>query len=145
MTQTARLPRKRTMTIVSLLLVIMLFTSFISAAPASAAACTWKHRVRFGDTLGMIAHYYGTTVTDLQKLNNIANPNLIFWGATICISDTQAPPPPFPNNYQVLWGDTLSQLAFRFGANIGDLIRANGIGNPDIIFAGETLSVPAAP
>ena len=133
------------MTIASLLLVFMLFASFISAAPAGAAACTWTHRVRFGDTLGMIAHYYGTTVTDLQKLNNVANPNLILWGSNLCISDTQAPPAAFPNNYQVIWGDTLSSLAYRFGANIGDLIRANGIGNPDIIFAGEKLSVPAAP
>jgi lysozyme len=133
------------MTIVSLLFVFMLLATFISAVPAGAAACTWTHRVRFGDTLGMIARYYGTTVTDIQKLNNIANPNVIYWGSNLCVSDTQAPPAPFPNKYTVKWGDTLGYIAWRFGANLGDLVRANGIGNANVIFAGETITVPAAP
>ena len=144
MTQTFSLPRKRTMTIVSLLLVLMLFASLVSAAPASAA-CTWTHRVRPGDTLGMIAHYYGTTITNLRSINTIPNPNLIFWGSTLCISETQAPPAPFPEHYTVHWGDTLSYLAWRFGVSIGELAVNNGIGNVNVIFAGESLNVPPLP
>jgi len=36
-----------------------------------------------GDTLGGIAMYYGTTVAQLQGLNGIANPNLIYAGQFI--------------------------------------------------------------
>ena len=39
--------------------------------------------VKKGDTLSHIAKQYGTTVNELQKLNNIKNPNLIYVGQKI--------------------------------------------------------------
>lgn len=41
------------------------------------------YTVRPGDTLGAIAHRYGTTVGELAALNNIANPNLIYPGQVL--------------------------------------------------------------
>jgi LysM repeat protein len=146
MRETFNTSRKRAITLGSVVLLVIMAATFAFAAPASAATCTWTHRVRIGDTLGQIAHFYNTTVTDVLGLNpQITNSNLIFWGTDICVSDTATPPPPpdFQNTYQVLFGDTLSNIAFTFGANIGDLIRVNGIGNPNVIFAGETFKVPA--
>ena len=146
MTQTFKKTHKRTMTIVSLALVIMLLATFASVAPASAATCTWTHKVRPGDTLGLIAFYYGTTVNNILALNpTITDANLIFWGTNLCISSTQAPPTPFPSSYTVQLGDTLGMLAFRFGTALHDLVKSNGIGNADVIFAGETLNVPNNP
>jgi LysM repeat protein len=145
MPQTVNKSRKRAFTLGSMMLVLMMIATFASASAASAATCTWTHRVRIGDTLGQIAHYYNTTVEDILAINpQITSANLIFWGTDICISDTLTPPPPpdFQDTYQVLFGDTLGNIAFTFGANIGDLIRVNGIGNPDVIFAGETIKVP---
>lgn len=49
--------------------------------------------VQPGDTLSGIAARFNTTVEELQRLNNIANPNLIFVGQQITVPDTVAPSP----------------------------------------------------
>lgn len=46
------------------------------------------------------------------------------------------------SNYRIRYGDTLSQLAQRFGTSVDALAKANGIKNPDLIFAGADLKVP---
>lgn len=43
------------------------------------------HTVRAGETLSSIAQLYGTTVAELQRLNNISNPNLIFVGQVLIL------------------------------------------------------------
>ena len=43
------------------------------------------YMVRTGDTLGAIAKRYGVTVADIQKRNNIVNPNKIFPGQLLSI------------------------------------------------------------
>ncbi len=39
-------------------------------------------------------------------------------------------------------GDTLSSLAFRFGTTVNAIAQANGIVNPNRIFAGQCLLIP---
>lgn len=39
-------------------------------------------------------------------------------------------------------GDTLSALAHRFGTDVATLQRLNGIRNPNLIYAGQVLTVP---
>ncbi|MNK79529.1 LysM domain protein [compost metagenome] len=43
---------------------------------------------------------------------------------------------------KIKWGDTLSSLARKFGTTVQDLAKANGIQNPDRIYAGANLRVP---
>lgn len=43
------------------------------------------YMVKAGDTLGAIAKRYGVTVADIQRRNNIANPNKIFTGQLLSI------------------------------------------------------------
>ncbi|MDP3232862.1 MAG: glycoside hydrolase family 19 protein [Myxococcales bacterium] len=45
-------------------------------------------------------------------------------------------------DYQIRRGDTLSQLAARFGTSVSALARLNNIRNPDLIIAGANLRVP---
>lgn len=45
----------------------------------------FRYRVKWGDTLSSIARRYGTTVSNLVKLNNIRNPNIIYVGQKILI------------------------------------------------------------
>ena len=54
----------------------------------AAPGCTYT--VQPGDTLGAIALAYGTTVSDLVRINNLDNPDLIFVGQTLQVPCTQA-------------------------------------------------------
>ena len=47
--------------------------------------------------------------------------------------------------YRIEHGDTLSELALRFGVTIGALMRANDITDPHRIYAGDALKIPAQP
>ena len=48
-------------------------------------------------------------------------------------------------DYTIQKGDNLSTLAKRFGTTVAKLAEANGISNPDRIFAGKTLTIPDQP
>ena len=44
--------------------------------------------------------------------------------------------------YQVRWGDTLSRIAAKFNVSVHQIVQANNIKNPDLIFAGQSLEIP---
>ena len=46
-------------------------------------------------------------------------------------------------NYTVKRGDTLGGIAKHFGLTVNDLVKANGIANPNLIITGQVLVVPA--
>jgi LysM repeat protein len=58
-------------------------------------------------------------------------------------SDAQAAPPPSGADYKIQRGDTLGEIAKRFGTDVDTLARVNGISNPNRIYEGDTISVPA--
>ena len=137
----ARSP-KRTLSLAAAAFALMLLATFAAVAPISGADCTLTHHLRQGDSLSIIATYYDTTVTAILALNpQITNPNDIEWGTDICLSDS-AQPAPFSRTYIVQPGDSLASIAIKFGTTITELVTANGIGNPNIIFTGERLTVP---
>ena len=46
--------------------------------------------------------------------------------------------------YRVTPGDTLAKIAARFGTSIGAILQANpSIRNPNVIYSGQTLAIPA--
>jgi len=52
---------------------------------ASPSTCRAIYVVRRGDTLYRIALWYGTTYTEIARVNGIANPRLIYPGQQLCI------------------------------------------------------------
>lgn len=52
------------------------------------------------------------------------------------------PPPPAVRTYTVVAGDTLAEIANRFGTTVEALMAANGISDPDQIFEGQVLTIP---
>lgn len=50
-----------------------------------------SYTIKPGDNLSTIAKRYGTTASELQKLNSIVNPNLIYAGSTILLPPTISP------------------------------------------------------
>ncbi len=47
--------------------------------------------------------------------------------------------------HHIKWGDTLSELAVKYGTTVKALAEANHIKNPDLIYAGKDLKIPADP
>jgi spore germination protein len=56
-------------------------------------ATTILHTVQRGETLFRIAAYYGITVNELARANNIADPSLIYNGQQLVIPGYEAPQP----------------------------------------------------
>ncbi|WP_179118082.1 GH25 family lysozyme [Saccharothrix sp. ALI-22-I] len=57
----------------------------------------------------------------------------------------QPAPAPAPSgwvSYVIQPGDTLSGIAARTGTTVGELASRNGIANPNLIYAGNTIQVP---
>lgn len=107
--------------------------------PANPAAGTYT--VKAGDTLSGIAAKHGTTWQTLQKLNNIQDPNLIYPGQVLKICGGAKPAQPAPVTYTVKPGDTLSGIAARYGTTYQAIAAKNGIANPDLIYAGQVLTI----
>lgn len=96
------------------------------------------YTVKSGDTLSEIAMKYGTTYQELARINNIANPNVIYPGQVIKINGTAE------TTYTVKSGDTLSGIANKYGTTWQKLYEKNKsvIGNnPNLIKPGQVLKI----
>jgi LysM repeat protein len=105
-----------------------------------------------GDTLRSLATRFNTTVDALLAANrNITNPNVIYEGQhlTVYVSTTPPPPttpPPSGGTYYVVRGDTLRKIAAKFNTTVDAILRVNPqIYNPNIIYVGQAITIPAAP
>jgi len=54
-----------------------------------------------------------------------------------------APPACGPTYHRVRWGETLSSIGRLYGVNAYAIARANGLANPNYIYAGQVLFIPA--
>lgn len=123
-------------------------TAPVYRPPVVAAPQTCTYVVKTGDSLGLIAQRHGTTVSALASTNQIGNPNLIYAGQSLnlpgcAVSPPDPKPPAATTTYIVGYGDTLYSIAVRFGTTVGHLSALNGIVNPNLIYAGQALNVPA--
>ena len=104
------------------------------------------YTVQRGDTLSKIVREYNVTVAHIVELNDITNPNLIYPGEKLRITESDVTNlNPIPKNnystYTVRRGDTLSGIARMFGVSVNYLVTANNIQNPNLIFPGQILIV----
>ena len=102
----------------------------------SSAASTQNYVIRRGDTLSGLAQQYNTTVSELVRLNNIADPNRIYAGETLVV------PKGSPVSYVVQRGDTLWAIARKYGTTVNRLASYNGLTNPSRLSIGQVLLIP---
>lgn len=95
------------------------------------------YTVQPGDTLSGIAEKFGTTWQRLASDNGIPDPNVIHPGQVLAIGGSA----PAARTYTVRPGDTLSGIAAAHGTSWRHLADINGIGNPDMIYPGQVLTI----
>ncbi len=115
--------------------------------PTQAQGNSSTYTVQAGDTLSHIALKYNVSVDKLAAYNGLTNPNLIIVGRQLSIPDTgnavaDAAAP--ASTYTVQFGDTLFQIASRYGLRVARLAEVNGIDNANWIEVGQVLTIPTA-
>ncbi|MGB9661050.1 MAG: LysM peptidoglycan-binding domain-containing protein [Moorellaceae bacterium] len=103
--------------------------------------------VQSGDTMFYIAQRLGLSLDDLIAANpQVTDPNLIFPGQVLCIPLKGRPACPHGFIYVVRPGDTLFEIARRFGTTVERIVAANPqITDPNVIFPGQRLCIPLFP
>lgn len=114
-----------------------------SSALAAGSASAGTVQVTSGETLSAIASRYGTTVTALAEANDITNPNLIYAGKVLQIPDGSSSTVTPASTVVVGRGDTLTAIAARYHTTVAALAAANGISNPNLVYAGARLRLPS--
>lgn len=109
----------------------------VSSAPIQAPA-TSTYTVQSGDTLSSIAAKFGTNYQALASLNGISNPNLIYVGQVLRVNGSASASSVY---YTVRAGDNLSAIASRYGTSYQSIASLNGLTNPNLIYAGQTLKI----
>ncbi len=109
---------------------------------AARLAETTVHVVSRGEVLGTIARRYGTSVREIQRLNNLRG-TLIRPGQRLVVRAPAAASTPAQNNpnvHVVRRGETLSVIANRYRISVNDLMQWNNLGS-SVIHPGQQLIV----
>lgn len=110
-----------------------------------------EYTVAAGDTLSEIALRYGLSVEELAEANGIVDPDYILSGQVLLLpraaenahgaaltgGETSG-----GGTYTVQLGDTLSEIAERFGVPVAAIAEANGLADPHFILEGQMLTIP---
>jgi LysM repeat protein len=131
-----------------------------ASASASASAATTYTIVR-GDTVSGIAARYGVSVQSVLDANGLVRTSIIYPGQKLRIPRSSAaathietvasvtPMTPVASvtpaagiRYTVRSGDTVWDIAQRFGVSTAAVLAANGLTASSIIHAGRTLVIP---
>lgn len=123
-------------------------TGGTTSTGAATTTGSTTYTVQSGDTLGVIARRFGTTIAELVRLNNLANPDALQVGQKLVVPGSSSggavsiPTAGQGKSYTVQRGDTLLSIARRFGLTVKQLQDANSISNPDRIYPGQVLTIP---
>ncbi|MEM1093696.1 MAG: LysM peptidoglycan-binding domain-containing protein [Bacteroidota bacterium] len=121
-------------------------TSSTSAERAANSNTRVTYRVRRGDTLNKIARRYGVSVSDLRNWNSLRSTR-INTGQRLSIYAANPPAASSASSttgskvtYRVRRGDTLSEIAKRYGVRVSDLRRWNNLSSSRIR-SGQRLTI----
>jgi LysM repeat protein len=100
--------------------------------------------VKPGDTLSELADRYGTSVQRLMQLNGLRRPEDLTAGDRLQVPGAGGGSTSGSGrgNYTVKSGETLSEIADRYGTSVQRLMQLNGLRRPEDLIAGSRLQVP---
>ena len=99
--------------------------------------------VKRGETLSEIADRYGTSVNRLMEMNGLRDANDLWAGSRIKVPGNVYSGGG-SGNYTVKAGETLSEIADRYGTSVDRLVQLNGLRDANDLWAGSRIQVPGA-
>ncbi|MFB3141758.1 MAG: LysM peptidoglycan-binding domain-containing protein, partial [Acidobacteriota bacterium] len=108
------------------------------------------HKVRRGETLGLIAQRYRSSVTAIARVNQIQDVHRLREGQDLLIplagrnsvARSGAPTSQqLPATHIVRRGDSLSRIALRYRVSIRDLLLWNNLEVDQIIYPGQRIRI----
>lgn len=118
-------------------------TSALAAVSSTNADAATTYKVKSGDSLWSIANKFNTSVDKLKSLNNLSS-NVIFPNQSLKVSGTSSSNTSSNTStgttYTVKSGDTLSDIAARYGTTYQKIMSLNGLSNFNI-YPGQKLKV----
>ena len=137
----------------------------VPSSPAVSGPTEFNsYTIQKGQTLSHVAKLFHVSSRELAELNNLTNPDQLDVGQIIrippqakkdarSIASMPSLPPTFPTEapsssdsasrgkYVVQVGDSLSKIARKYGVEVNDLMKANGLSS-DRILIGQRLTIP---
>jgi LysM repeat protein len=109
--------------------------------PTVTALPAGRYVVKRGDTLGRIARLYNIPAWMIINANNIKDIHKIYEGQVLIIPAGAVTPAPGTFIYTIVRGDTLSQIAKRYGTTVARLRELNVLRKDNLIFPGQRIVV----
>ncbi|MDY0083469.1 MAG: LysM peptidoglycan-binding domain-containing protein [Ignavibacteriaceae bacterium] len=108
----------------------------------------YKYKIKKGDSLGEIAETFGVSISQIKKWNNLSDNKLIagktlkIYGGTSSSTygDNTTKNTSNVNYYKVKSGDSIGQIADKYGVKISDIQKWNNLSDSKIL-AGSTLKI----
>lgn len=108
--------------------------------PSPEVSTGIKYTVQSGDNLSTIAQRFGVSINQITGYRS-GNPNLIYPGEVLTIGGASGNATSSGTVYTVQAGDTLSEIAQRYGTTYQRLAQINGIANPNLIYVGQKIRI----
>jgi len=137
---------KKVLTIIIVVLALQLGVASVAFASGGS-----YHKVHYGETLYSIARHYHADPYYLADVNGLYDPDHIYAGQVLYI-----PASSYGYDYdhdygyhdggtyhKVHYGDTLYSIGRKYNANPYHIADVNGLYNPNYIYAGQKLYIPA--
>jgi len=99
------------------------------------------YKVKKGDNLSKIARNYNTSVDEIVSINDISNPSMISIDQDILMPKGSKLPSE-NKKYTVKAGDTLGNIAQRYGTSYKRLADINNISDPNMIQVDQDIMLP---
>lgn len=96
------------------------------------------YTIKFGDSIDSILSNYNTDMEELIKLNGVIDLNNLKEGMKIIVPTLNNP----YSYYTVKKGDTLNDIARKYGLDVVLLTKINGLDMDDYIYPNQTLIIP---
>lgn len=111
-----------------------------SQASASVNPNAKTYKVRRGDSLWTIAKKFGTSISNLKRINNLYSTKLRV-GQVLRLSSNGASKGK-AKTYYVKRGDNLTEIARKYRVSLSSLLKANGLSTRSVLHVGKRIRIP---